>query len=85
MSTPVPAPVPSVEPPSTTAPAVSPGVFLPWLIVMLVLGISLAQHVVMDPISEAIEQLDSTEVIDRNDQTGRIHLRPQARAEDQPV
>ena len=58
MSTPVPAPVPSVEPPSTTAPAVSPGVFLPWLIVMLVLGISLAQHVVMDPISEAIEQLD---------------------------
>ena len=58
MSTPVPAPVSSVEPPSTTAPAVSPGVFLPWLIVMLVLGISLAQHVVMDPISEAIEQLD---------------------------
>jgi hypothetical protein len=40
------------------APAAKPGVVLPWILVMLVLGLSLAQHVVMDPISEAIEQIN---------------------------
>lgn len=58
MSTPAPVPAPSVEPQPAAEPAAKPGVFLPWLIVMLVLGISLAQHVVMDPISEVIEQVN---------------------------
>lgn len=58
MSTPAPVPAPSVDLQPADAPAAKPGVFLPWLIVMLVLGISLAQHVVMDPISEAIEQVN---------------------------
>jgi hypothetical protein len=61
MSTPAPAPVPSVEPPSTaapTTPVAKPGVFVPWVFVILVLVLSLAQHVVMDPISEAIEQIN---------------------------
>ncbi len=58
MSTLAHVPAPSVEPQPAPAPAAKPGVFLPWLVVMLVLGISLAQHVIMDPISEAIEQID---------------------------
>lgn len=58
MSTLAPVPAPSVEPQPAPSPAAKPGVFLPWLIVMLVLGISLAQHVIMDPISEAIEQIN---------------------------
>jgi hypothetical protein len=58
MSTPALVPAPSVEPQPAAAPASKPGVFLPWVLVMLVLGLSLAQHVVMDPISEAIEQIN---------------------------
>jgi hypothetical protein len=58
MSTPAPVPAPSVEPQPAAAPAAKPGVFLPWLSVMFVLGISLAQHVIMDPISESIEQVN---------------------------
>ena len=58
MSTLAPVPAPSAELQPVSAPAAKPGVFLPWLLVMLVLGISLAQHVIMDPISEAIEQIN---------------------------
>ena len=58
MSTPAPVPAPSVEPQPAAAPASKPGVFLPWLLVFVVLALSLAQHVVMDPISEAIEQIN---------------------------
>lgn len=58
MSTPAPVPAPSVNPQPAPAPAAKPGVFLPWLAVMLVLGISFIQHVVMDPISESIEQVN---------------------------
>ncbi len=58
MTTPASVPAPSVETPPAAAPAAKPGVFLPWLFVILVLGVSLAQHVVMDPISEAFEQID---------------------------
>jgi hypothetical protein len=58
MSTPAPFPAPSVEPQPAAAPVAKPGVVLPWLLVFVVLGLSLAQHVVMDPISEAIEQIN---------------------------
>jgi hypothetical protein len=58
MSTPAPVPAPSVEPQPAAAPAAKPGVFLPWLLVFVVLGLSLVQHAVMDPISEAIEQIN---------------------------
>ncbi len=51
-----PAPAESISAPAAPTPRL--GVFLPWLFVMLVLGASLAQHVVMDPISEAIEQIN---------------------------
>lgn len=52
---------PSAPAPSNPAPPQQvgkPGVFLPWAFVVLVLGLSLAQHTVMDPISEAIEQIN---------------------------
>lgn len=58
MSTPSPVPSPSVAPQPAVAPAAKPAVFLPWLMVMIVLGLSLAQHVVMDPITESIEQIN---------------------------
>lgn len=58
MSTLAPVPAPSVEPPSAPAPAAKPSVFLPWLLVMLALGVSLVQHVIMDPLSESIEQIN---------------------------
>lgn len=58
MSTPDPVPAPSVEPQPAAAPTAKPGVFLPWLMVILVLGLSLAQHAMMDPISETIQQID---------------------------
>lgn len=52
---------PSAPAPSNPVPPQQvgkPGVFLPWAFVVMVLGLSLAQHTVMDPISEAIEQID---------------------------
>ena len=52
---------PSAPAPSNPVPPQQvgkPGVFLPWAFVVLVLGLSLAQHTVMDPISEAIEQIN---------------------------
>lgn len=52
---------PSAPAPSNPVPPQQvgkPGVLLPWAFVVLVLGLSLAQHTVMDPISEAIEQID---------------------------
>ena len=58
MSTLPPVPAPSAELQPVSAPAAQPGVFLPWLLVMLVLGLSLAQHVIMDPIYEGIEQIN---------------------------
>lgn len=60
MTTPAPAssPSPQPSPGAAAVPASKPGVFLPWLAVMLVLGISFIQHVVMDPISESIEQIN---------------------------
>ncbi len=42
--------------PSPVAPT-KPGVFVPWLLVVVVLALSLGVHVVMDPVSEAIERL----------------------------
>lgn len=58
MTTPAPVGTSSAQPSPAAAPAAKPGVFLPWLLVMVVLGLSLAQHVVMDPISESIEQIN---------------------------
>ena len=51
-------PAPASTNPVPVAPIAKPGVFLPWVFVMIALGISLAQHTVMDPISEAIEQIN---------------------------
>ncbi|MEY3853389.1 MAG: hypothetical protein RI910_2369, partial [Verrucomicrobiota bacterium] len=48
-----PHPVPTPSPVETP----KPGVFLPWLLVGLVLALSLGVHVVMDPVSEAMERL----------------------------
>lgn len=58
MSTPSPVPSASVAPQPAAAPTAKPGVFLPWLMVLVVLGLSLAQHALMDPISETIQQID---------------------------
>jgi hypothetical protein len=58
MATPAQPPAPAVTNPAPTTSVAKPGVFLPWLLVLLVLGISFAQHVVMDPLSEAIEQIN---------------------------
>jgi hypothetical protein len=51
-------PAPTPTNPVPVEPPAKPGVFLPWVFVIIALGISMAQHVVMDPISEAIEQIN---------------------------
>ncbi len=51
-------PAPATTNPVPGSPAAKPGVFLPWLFVFVVLGLSLVQHSVMDPISETIQQID---------------------------
>jgi hypothetical protein len=51
-------PAPASTNPVPVAPIAKPGVFLPWVFVMIALGISLAQHSLMDPISETIQQID---------------------------
>ena len=58
MATPAQPPAPAVTNTAPTTSVAKPGVFLPWFVVLLVLGISFAQHVVMDPLSEAIEQIN---------------------------
>ncbi len=51
-------PAPATTNPVPGSPAAKPGVLLPWLLVFVVLGLSLVQHSVMDPISETIQQID---------------------------
>lgn len=58
MNEPAQPPVPASTNPVPPQQVGKPGVLLPWAFVVLVLGLSLAQHTVMDPISEAIEQIN---------------------------
>ncbi len=58
MNEPAQPPAPASTNPAPVAPVAKPGVFLPWVFVMVALGISLAQHSLMDPISETIQQID---------------------------
>jgi hypothetical protein len=51
-------PVPAPTNPAPAVPVAKPGVFLPWVFVLLALGISMAQHSLMDPLSETIQQID---------------------------
>lgn len=58
MNEPAQPPAPAPTNPAPVAPVAKPGVFLPWVFVLVALGISMAQHSLMDPISETIQQID---------------------------